>query len=514
MDLLEWSPVHESVKIGGGKLIHEDSRLKCKKGGEIKIYLNENEAKEALKQTAYNKLSWQEKAKRVDWGTVGKTLATAFVVAAVGAALFATGGAIVAAGAGILTAKCAAVGVVVELAGLAIKGYAMYQTVKGVYETYKRMEATNWDIEEGLVVLAEHIGSATGALAGGAIGNKIGGMLSDKIYAKSSTYQKIKNGTICFIAGTLVSTRLGRKRIEKIEKGDEVYSYDELTGQKVLRKVRDVHEHITDTFVRIKTKTEEILTTLEHPFYVKGRYILAGFLSAGMSLTGFAGEQIEIQETEIIRYEKPQKVYNFSIEGTENYYVGEQGVLVHNAGGCPSGNEARKKNTETKQTSNPITKEGNKKVLKTNVEYTDKNGYKYTTDNSGNITKVEVKDLKLGKGERNTHSQKIVGREDRITNAPLSYDNDDGGHLIATRFKGSGDIDNMIAQNRQVNRSGGAWYEMEQEWANALKEGKQVSVKMDIEYPSDSMRPAKFKIEYKIDGKLETREIMNRRGGK
>lgn len=157
------------------------------------------------------------------------------------------------------------------------------------------MEATNWDIEEGLVVLSEHIGSAAGALAGGAIGNKIGGMLSDKIYAKSSTYQKMKNGTLCFIAGTLVSTRLGRKRIEKIEKGDEVYSYDELTGQKVLRKVRDVHEHITDTFVRIKTKTEEILTTPEHPFYVKGRYILASFLSARMSLTGFAGEQIEIQ---------------------------------------------------------------------------------------------------------------------------------------------------------------------------------------------------------------------------
>ena len=244
---------------------------------------------------------------------------------------------------------------VVELAGLAIKGYAMYQTVKGVYETYKRMEATNWDIEEGLVVLAEHIGSATGALAGGAIGNKIGGMLSDKIYAKSSTYQKIKNGTICFIAGTLVSTRLGRKRIEKIEKGDEVYSYDELTGQKVLRKVRDVHEHITDTFVRIKTKTEEILTTPEHPFYVKGRYILAGFLSVGMSLTGFAGEQIEIQETEIIRYEIPKKVYNFSIEGTENYYVGEQGVLVHNVEGCPPGNEVRKKNTETKNNSNKET---------------------------------------------------------------------------------------------------------------------------------------------------------------
>ena len=76
-----------------------------------------------------------------------------------------------------------------------------------------------------------------------------------------------------------------------------------------------------------------------------------------MSLTGFAGEQIEIQETEVIRYEIPQKVYNFSIEGTENYYVGEQGVLVHNVEGCPPGNEVKKKNTETKQTDNPITKE-------------------------------------------------------------------------------------------------------------------------------------------------------------
>ena len=66
-----------------------------------------------------------------------------------------------------------------------------------------------------------------------------------------------------------------------------------------------------------------------------------------MSLTGFAGEQIEIQETEVIIYEIPQKVYNFSIEGTENYYVGEQGVLVHNVEGCPPGNEVKKKNTET-----------------------------------------------------------------------------------------------------------------------------------------------------------------------
>ena len=510
-----WKPVHESVKIGGARLIHEESKLYCKEGGEISVHLNLEEAKKALQSNDFNK---QPAYKKVDWLRVGGAFLGALVVGAavaftMGAALPILGAA-AATGMAAMGASCGTIALAGTIATTTMQVIGTFGMLAGAYYSYKRWEESGFDLEEGLVILAEALGGAIGGGIGGKYGLKVGNKAVDKFFGNNPNYLAVKNGTKCFIAGTIIATEKGKKRIEELKYGEKVYSYDEFYKEKALRRIRDVHEHITDTFVRIKTKTEEILTTLEHPFYVKGRYILAGFLSAGMSLTGFAEEQIEIQETEIIRYEIPKKVYNFSIEGTENYYVGEQGVLVHNAGGCPSGNEARKKNTETKQTSNPITKEGNKKVLKTNVEYTDKNGYKYTTDNSGNITKVEVKDLKLGKGERNTHSQKIVGREDRITNAPLSYDNDDGGHLIATRFKGSGDIDNMIAQNRQVNRSGGAWYEMEQEWANALKEGKQVSVKMDIEYPSDSMRPAKFKIEYKIDGKLETREIMNRRGGK
>ena len=59
--------------------------------------------------------------------------------------------------------------------------------------------------------------------------------------------------------------------------------------------------------------------------------------------------------------------------------------------------------------------------------------------------------------------QVAAGREDRLPD-------DDGGHLIGTQFHGSGDIDNLIAQNRQINRSGGEWYKMEEIWANALKE--------------------------------------------
>lgn len=40
----------------------------------------------------------------------------------------------------------------------------------------------------------------------------------------------------CFIAGTLVMTSMGNKQIENIEIGDEVWAYDEETGEKALKK--------------------------------------------------------------------------------------------------------------------------------------------------------------------------------------------------------------------------------------------------------------------------------------
>lgn len=104
-----------------------------------------------------------------------------------------------------------------------------------------------------------------------------------------------------------------------------------------------------------------------------------------------------------------------------------------------------------------------------------------------------------------------AGREDRLPD-----DDDDGGHLIGTQFHDSGDIDNLIAQNRQINRSGGEWYNMEQEWANALggKPPKKVSVKIEPVYSGSSLRPNLFKIKYQIEGQRKViREILNKTGG-
>lgn len=105
----------------------------------------------------------------------------------------------------------------------------------------------------------------------------------------------------------------------------------------------------------------------------------------------------------------------------------------------------------------------------------------------------------LKKGTRNAHSQRVAGREDRIVE-DTANGLDDGGHLIGTQFNGSGDLDNLVAMNRDVNRSGGAWFEMEQQWAKAFKEVPPKKVTIDIQpmYSGKSLRPDRFEIMYQI----------------
>lgn len=149
-----------------------------------------------------------------------------------------------------------------------------------------------------------------------------------------------------------------------------------------------------------------------------------------------------------------------------------------------------------------------KKVLKPNVIYKTKEGYTYTTDNYGRITSVKA-DLQLGEAKRNQYAQSKAGKPDRLTD-------DDGGHLIATQFKGSGQFDNIVPMNSQINRSGGRWYEMEQEWAKALKEEPPQKVNVNIKaiYKGDSLRPDKFIVKYSIgDADFEKVTIKNQSGG-
>ncbi|WP_407701308.1 DNA/RNA non-specific endonuclease [Virgibacillus dakarensis] len=150
-----------------------------------------------------------------------------------------------------------------------------------------------------------------------------------------------------------------------------------------------------------------------------------------------------------------------------------------------------------------------RRELAPNVKYVTEDGYKYRTDELGRIVDVNADNLILKEAKRNKRMQRVVGRQDRLPD-------DDGGHLIGSQFHGSGDIDNLVAQNSQINRSGGEWYKMETEWANALKEipPKKVFVKIKPIYSGHSLRPDSFKVVYEIEGKgLIKKTIENQSGG-
>ncbi|MEK4628247.1 DNA/RNA non-specific endonuclease [Solibacillus sp. FSL R7-0682] len=151
------------------------------------------------------------------------------------------------------------------------------------------------------------------------------------------------------------------------------------------------------------------------------------------------------------------------------------------------------------------TKDGRRKVLKENVVYTTKEGHTYKTDSKGRILSCEG-NLELGKGKRNNHAQKVAGREDRLPD-------DEGGHLIASIFKGSGSLDNLVPMNGNLNK--GEWKKLENMWAKQLEKGKTVEVKIKPIYKGDSQRPVSFDIEYKIGkGDWQLKEFENKPGGK
>ena len=109
----------------------------------------------------------------------------------------------------------------------------------------------------------------------------------------------------------------------------------------------------------------------------------------------------------------------------------------------------------------------------------ERNGYSYEKDDEERIILAEG-DLHLGQGVRDTSAQLKAGGEFR-------RDTDEGGHLIGSRFGGSGELNNLIAQNRFINRS--AYKTFENAWADELESGNDVHVKIEPYYQEKTKRP-------------------------
>ncbi len=137
---------------------------------------------------------------------------------------------------------------------------------------------------------------------------------------------------VCFVAGTVVLTAEGLKAIEKIEAGEFVWAYNEAAQQTDLKKVVQTFVNETNELVHIQANGEEIVCTPEHPFYspVKG-WTAAIQLRAGDILVTVNGEYVVVEQIQHEILEAPITVYNFEVEGFHTYYVGADGVLVHNS---------------------------------------------------------------------------------------------------------------------------------------------------------------------------------------
>lgn len=78
--------------------------------------------------------------------------------------------------------------------------------------------------------------------------------------------------------------------------------------------------------------------------------------------------------------------------------------------------------------------------------------------------------------------------------------------MIASALGGSGDRINMVPQASTLNR--GDWKAMENELAGYLKQGKEVSLKVEIGYPAGGgVRPNNFEVTVKVDGRTFIREF-------
>ena len=191
-----------------------------------------------------------------------------------------------------------------------MKGFGLYGEVKAHYDIWTDDEKSTWEKvkESGM------------------------SLILDVFAAKGAT-------TVCFPAGTKVHTQWGLADIEKLEVGVPVLTYNEETGEQEYKKVKKVMRRMTRRMCALELSNgTTIEVTPEHRFFSNGEWTPIEELKVNDTLQ-LKDNSIVVIENKII-FPTFVEVYNLEIEDNENYYVTEEGVLVHN--GYADTNELKK----------------------------------------------------------------------------------------------------------------------------------------------------------------------------
>lgn len=245
-------------------------------------------------------------------------------------------------------------------------------------------------------------------------------------------------GCGCFAPGTMVWTEAGLIPIENIQVGDRVAAKSDITQDIAWKAIEKIyHYEHREYFTLVLASGDDVVTlttTDDHPFWVE-HY---GWIKTQDLLLGDLVQTAEGKWLEVIHWESQGIVgetFNFEVEGYHTFFVGEEGVWVHN--GAPECDPNSRSIGQGKRSVDEIAK-------KHDGEPTD-GGYKFPSkkkakkaaseisgDLGSEVKKVRRKDYK---DKRNTYkdkeSNRVIGKESADKKA--GYRDDSIGHEFDER---------------------------------------------------------------------------------
>ena len=232
-------------------------------------------------------------------------------------------------------------------------------------------------------------------------------LILDFIAGKGSTL-------VCFPAGTKVHTQWGLADIEKLEVGVPILTYNEETGEQEYKKVKKVMRRMTRRMCALELSNGTTLeVTPEHRFFCNGEWTPIEELNVNDTLQ-LKDNSIVVIENKII-FPTFVEVYNLEIEDNENYYVTEEGVLVHN-GYKPRKPSEINKNIDHSKT--VVNADGS-------VSYTDWDGNTVLYNSNGypdfSPYKVEQADNVVGMTGVYSHDAALANARVKYSSTPEGY---------------------------------------------------------------------------------------------
>ncbi|MBU0757466.1 MAG: hypothetical protein KKF44_05345 [Nanoarchaeota archaeon] len=135
----------------------------------------------------------------------------------------------------------------------------------------------------------------------------------------------------CFLAGTVIDTPTGRKPIEELSIGAEVFAFSD---EKVtLSEVSEIYTVQRDYYYHLETDGGNVDVTAEHPFYIgNGIFLETQNLRAGDTVYLHEGNSLIPMTINLIeKIDSPTKAYNLQVDSAHTFFA--NGFAVHNKGG-------------------------------------------------------------------------------------------------------------------------------------------------------------------------------------